>query len=53
VGAATLQLDEEALKELLESDGEDIPEDVFVIRADDAGRTDVVDQLRFTPRVYR
>jgi hypothetical protein len=53
VGAATVKLDEEALKELLESGAETLPEDVFVIRADDAGRTDVVDTLRFTPRIYR
>jgi len=53
VGAATVQLDEEALKEFLESDSDVPPEGVFVIRADDAGRTDVADQLRFTPRVYR
>jgi hypothetical protein len=53
VGAATVQLDEEALKEFLESDSDVPPEGVLVIRADDAGRTDVADQLRFTPRVYR
>src|SRR3954453_23300719 len=52
-GAATVQLDEEALKEFLESDSDVPPEGVLVIRADDAGRTDVADQLRFTPRVYR
>jgi hypothetical protein len=53
VGAATVQLDEKALKKFLESDSEDLPEGVFVIRADDAARTDVVDQLGFTPRIYR
>ena len=53
VGAATVHLDEKALKEFLESDGENLPKGVFVVRADDAGRTDVADQLRFTPRVYR
>jgi hypothetical protein len=53
VGAATIKLDEKALKEFLESDSEELPEGVFVVRADDAGRTDVADQLRFTPRIYR
>lgn len=53
VGAATVKLDEKALKEFLESGAENLPEDVFVIRADDAGRTDVADTLRFTPRIYR
>jgi len=53
VGAATVHLDERALKKLLDSESNDVPEGMFVVRADDAGRTDAVDQLRFTPRIRR
>lgn len=53
VGAATVQLDASALKAFLDGDGADLPEDAVTVRADDAGRTDVADQLRFTPRIYR
>jgi hypothetical protein len=53
VGAATIKLDEKALKRFFESGGEKLPRNVIVLRADDAGRKDVADVLRFTPRVYR
>jgi hypothetical protein len=53
VGAATVHLDEKALKRFFESGGEKLPRNVIVLRADDAGRTNVADVLRFTPRVYR
>jgi hypothetical protein len=53
VGAATLTFDKKALKKFLESGTGVLPHGVLVARADDAGRTDVADQLRFTPRVYR
>jgi len=53
VGAVTFQLNEKALKRFLESGGEKLPRNVFVLRADDAGRTKVADVLRFTPRIYR
>jgi hypothetical protein len=53
VGAVTIRLDEKALKRFLESGGDKLPRNVFVLRADDAGRTNVADVLRFTPRVYR
>jgi hypothetical protein len=53
VGAVTVTLNEKALKKFLESGTGALPHGVIVARADDAGRTDVADQLRFTPRVYR
>src|SRR3954471_15545945 len=53
VGAATIQLDEKALKRFFESGGEKLPRNVIVVRADDAGRNDVADVLRFTPRLSR
>jgi hypothetical protein len=53
VGAATVRLDEKLLKEFLESGGDKLPANLLVLRADDAGRADVVDQLRFTPRIHR
>src|SRR4051794_18060776 len=53
VGAATFQIDEKALEKALESESEELPPGAAVIRADDAGRTGVFDELRFTPRIYR
>ena len=53
VGAATVTLDKKALKKFIESGTGVLPHGVLVVRADDAGRTDVADLLRFTPRVYR
>ena len=53
VGAATIRLDEKMLKEFLENPSEDLPKGLLVARLDDAGRTEAVDQLRFTPRIYR
>ena len=53
VGAATIRFDEAKLKALLDSDGSRLPAGLVVLRADDASRSDVADQLRFTPRIYR
>jgi hypothetical protein len=52
VGAATVTFDKKGLKKLLESGTGVLPHGVPVVRAD-AGRTDVADRLRFTPRIYR
>jgi hypothetical protein len=54
VGAVTVQLDEKALKEFLENDAvTELPKGAFVVRADDSGSPAVMDQLSWTPRVYR
>jgi len=53
VGAATVTLNKKALKKFLESGTGVLPHGILVARGDDAGRTDVADQLSFTPRVYR
>ncbi len=53
VGAATLTLDQKALKKFLEGGTDVLPHGVVVARGDDAGGSDVADRLRFTPRIYR
>jgi hypothetical protein len=57
VGAATVQLNEDGLREFFENADENeltaFPPGLIVVRADDSGRTGVTDRLRFTPRVYR
>jgi hypothetical protein len=57
VGAVTLQMSEKALKEFFTDINDGDPTDLsagdVVIRADDSGRPNVVDTLRWTPRIYR